>query len=92
MHSSNAHLFADAAFRPKQSLAVEQPSGRDLELGKEPAEFSFVANAYAHITCTPVHTDRPLARPGMASWVECALIQTCVLSDRMSRSEIAPIP
>jgi len=40
---------------------VSQPSGRDLELGKEPAEFSFVANAYAHITCIPVHT--PPGRP-----------------------------
>ena len=75
-----------------QSLAVSQPSGRDLELGKEPAEFSFVANAYAHITCIPVHTHRPVARQAMAPWVECVLIQRCVLSDRMSRSEIAPIP
>ena len=34
----------------------------------------------------------PVARQATAPWVECVLIQRCVLSDRMSQSEIAPIP
>ena len=55
-----------------QSLAVAQPSGRDLELGKEPADFSFVANAYAHIHMhTSTHSHTPPSRYALDGVLGC---------------------